>query len=63
MTAATEMGAIVMPPVPAFYHRPASVEEIVHHISARAIDLLDLSISPLANPWQGNDADAEGGHR
>jgi len=63
MTAATEMGAIVMPPVPAFYHRPASVEEIVHHISARAIDLLDLSIPALANPWQGNDADAEGGHR
>jgi 4-hydroxy-3-polyprenylbenzoate decarboxylase len=53
MTAVTEMGAIVMPPVPAFYHRPVSADEIVHHISARAIDLLDLPIPPIADPWQG----------
>lgn len=63
MTAVTEMGAIVMPPVPAFYHRPTSVDEIVDHISARAIDLLDLPIPPLANAWQGDIPDAEKGHR
>jgi 4-hydroxy-3-polyprenylbenzoate decarboxylase len=62
MTAVTEMGAIVMPPVPAFYHRPASVEEIVHHISARAIDLLDLSMPSLAKAWLGDIPDAERGH-
>src|SRR5690606_12127897 len=42
MCAVTEMGAIVMPPVPAFYHRPRTVEEIVDHLAARAIDLLAL---------------------
>lgn len=53
MVAATEMGAIVMPPVPAFYHCPRSVEEIVDHIAARAIDLLALPHAPLAKSWDG----------
>ncbi|OCP37686.1 UbiX family flavin prenyltransferase [Ensifer sp. LC163] len=53
MCAATEMGAIIMPPVPAFYHRPASVEAIIDHLAARAIDLLALPIAPLARAWQG----------
>ena len=53
MLAVTEMGAIVMPPVPAFYHRPGSVEEIVDHLAARAIDLLGLPQSPLAPEWKG----------
>lgn len=52
MTAATEMGAIVMPPVPAFYNRPASVDEIVDHTVARVLDLLDLP-SPTAARWAG----------
>lgn len=51
MGAVTEMGAIVMPPVPAFYHRPQSVEEIIDQIAARAIDLLGLPIPPLARAW------------
>jgi 4-hydroxy-3-polyprenylbenzoate decarboxylase len=53
MTAVTEMGAIVMPPVPAFYHRPQSADDIVHHIAARAIDILDLAVPPIATPWEG----------
>lgn len=53
MVAATEMGAIIMPPVPAFYHSPSSVAEIIDHIAARAIDLLALSQPPLAKSWQG----------
>lgn len=56
MCAVTEMGAIVMPPVPAFYHRPASIEAIIDHLAARAIDLLALPIAPLARAWQGEDA-------
>jgi 4-hydroxy-3-polyprenylbenzoate decarboxylase len=52
MTAATEVGAIVMPPVPAFYLNPASVAEIVDHIARRAIDLLRL-FEPVARPWPG----------
>jgi 4-hydroxy-3-polyprenylbenzoate decarboxylase len=53
MCAVTEIGAIVMPPVPAFYHHPKSVEDIVDHLAARAIDLLALSHAPLSKSWQG----------
>jgi flavin prenyltransferase len=52
MTAATEAGAIVMPPTPAFYLKPENVEAIVDQIARRAIDLLRL-FEPLASPWIG----------
>jgi 4-hydroxy-3-polyprenylbenzoate decarboxylase len=42
MLQAAEAGAIIMPPVPAFYHRPDSLAEVVHHTAARALDLLGL---------------------
>ncbi|GAW51825.1 MULTISPECIES: UbiX family flavin prenyltransferase [unclassified Nocardioides] len=42
MTQATEAGAVIMPPVPAFYTRPTSVEEIVDNTVHRALDLLGL---------------------
>lgn len=42
MQAVTEMGAIVLPPVPAFYLRPTSLAEITAQIAARAVDLLGL---------------------
>jgi 4-hydroxy-3-polyprenylbenzoate decarboxylase len=42
MVTATEMGAIVMPPVPAFYPKPKTVEEIIDHTVGRALDLFDL---------------------
>ena len=50
MTAATEMGAIVMPPVPAFYLRPKTTAEITAQIAARAVDLLRIA-SPQARAW------------
>ncbi|SFC89822.1 polyprenyl P-hydroxybenzoate and phenylacrylic acid decarboxylases [Devosia psychrophila] len=53
MVAATEMGAIVMPPVPAFYARPQSLAELVDHLAARAIDLLGLPGNPPTREWQG----------
>lgn len=56
MTAVTEMGAIIMPPVPAFYHRPVTADDIVHHIAARAIDILDLALPPIAKQWEGKIA-------
>lgn len=55
MCAVTEMGAIVMPPVPAFYHRPQSVAEIVDHLAARAIDIMAFAPAPLAESWTGTD--------
>jgi 4-hydroxy-3-polyprenylbenzoate decarboxylase len=53
MVAVTEMGAIVMPPVPAFYHRPQSVAEIVDHLASRAIDMLGLPGPREAVAWDG----------
>ncbi len=50
MTAATELGAIILPPVPAYYLKPQSVQEITDQIAARAIDLLGLA-PPLARSW------------
>ncbi len=52
MTALAEMGAIIAPPVPAFYHRPATVMDIVDHSVNRVLDLLDLP-DPDASRWQG----------
>lgn len=52
MTTVTEMGAIVCPPVPAFYQKPQTVEDIVQHSLARVLDLLGLE-QTLAAPWMG----------
>jgi 4-hydroxy-3-polyprenylbenzoate decarboxylase len=52
MASVTEMGAIVMPPVPAFYARPKSVDEMVNHTVGRALDLFGIN-SGLAGRWKG----------
>lgn len=52
MTAVTEMGAIVCPPVPAFYLRPQSVDDIVNASVARVLDLLDVPHT-LSTRWAG----------
>ncbi|MDB5919016.1 MAG: Flavin prenyltransferase UbiX [Massilia sp.] len=52
MTAVTEMGGIVFPPLPSFYHRPQSIEEMVDHTVARVIDLFGVEHA-LAPRWAG----------
>ncbi len=52
MTAATEMGAVVFPPVPAFYHRPQTIAEIVDHSCCRTLALLGIE-TPDAPRWRG----------
>ncbi|MGQ0652478.1 MAG: UbiX family flavin prenyltransferase [Betaproteobacteria bacterium] len=52
MTQVTEMGAIVFPPVPAFYARPRSLDDLVAHTVARALDLFGIHSEKLAR-WQG----------
>ncbi|HEU4853247.1 MAG TPA: UbiX family flavin prenyltransferase [Telluria sp.] len=52
MTAVTEMGGIVFPPLPSFYHRPASIDEMVDHTVARVIDLFGID-NAIAPRWQG----------
>jgi 4-hydroxy-3-polyprenylbenzoate decarboxylase len=51
MTAVTEMGGIVFPPLPAFYHRPASIDELVDHTVARVLSLFDIELD--APQWKG----------
>jgi flavin prenyltransferase len=52
MTALAEMGAILAPPMPAFYHQPQSVDEIVDQSVNRVLDLLGLPASD-AQRWDG----------
>lgn len=56
MTAVTEMGGIIFPPLPALYQRPTTVAEIVDHTVGRVLDLLSIEQS-LAPQWQGLKAD------
>ncbi|GGI19728.1 UbiX family flavin prenyltransferase [Oxalicibacterium faecigallinarum] len=52
MTAVTEMGGVIFPPLPAFYHRPASIDEMVDHTIGRVLDLFHLQHT-LTPRWQG----------
>ncbi len=52
MTSVTEMGAIVCPPMPAFYLRPQTVDDVVDFSVARVLDLLNVPHT-LAPRWQG----------
>jgi 4-hydroxy-3-polyprenylbenzoate decarboxylase len=52
MTTVTEMGGIVFPPLPSFYQRPATIEEMVDHTVGRVLDLLDVD-NDLAPAWPG----------
>ena len=47
MTQLAEMGAIIAPPVPAFYSRPASIEALIDHSVGRVLDLFDLDLGVL----------------
>ncbi len=52
MAAVTEMGAVVYPPVPAFYAKPASLAEMVDHTLGRVLDLFDIDAGTVRR-WQG----------
>ncbi len=52
MLAATEMGAIIAPPIPAMYARPQSVQDLVNHSVGRILDLLGID-NDLAHRWHG----------
>ena len=54
MSQVTECGAIVMPPVPAFYAKPESLDDMVNHTVGRCLDLFDLD-NLLVNRWGGMD--------
>jgi 4-hydroxy-3-polyprenylbenzoate decarboxylase len=52
MLALAEMGAVVLPPMPAFYNRPRDLDDIVNHTIARALDRLGLPQTLVAE-WRG----------
>ncbi len=51
MTAVTEMGGIIFPPLPAFYHHPKSLDEMVDHTVARVLELFDIHVP--GPHWEG----------
>lgn len=51
MTAVTEMGGVVFPPLPAFYMQPADINEMIDHTVCRVLGMFDLHVSGKA--WQG----------
>ncbi|MGN6389772.1 MAG: UbiX family flavin prenyltransferase [Burkholderiaceae bacterium] len=57
MTAATEMGAVVYPPLPAFYHRPRTIDEMVDHTVGRVLAMFGIA-RPDAPEWGGLGGDA-----
>jgi len=54
LTQLAEMGAVILPPMPAFYNRPKQIEDLVDHTLARVLDRLQISQS-LVGEWQGTN--------
>jgi len=50
MATASENGAIIMPPIPAFYHKPKTINDIVDQTVGRCLDLFDIDAG-LVNRW------------
>ncbi|KLW88788.1 3-octaprenyl-4-hydroxybenzoate carboxy-lyase partner protein [Enterobacter sp. BIDMC92] len=54
MTQAAELGAVIMPPVPAFYHRPTSLDDVINQTVNRVLDQFDIDLpTDLFTRWQG----------
>ncbi len=52
LTAAAEMGSVLVPPMPAFYNDPQTIDDIINHTVGRILDLFDLD-SGIVKRWQG----------
>ncbi len=60
MVQATEMGAIILPPMPAFYHRPQTINELVDQTVNRVLDVLDIELKEeLFERWKGKSMNGE----
>jgi 4-hydroxy-3-polyprenylbenzoate decarboxylase len=57
LTALAEMGAVVLPPMPAFYNRPKGLDDVVNHTVARVLDRLQLP-QTLVGEWRGTSSRA-----
>jgi len=52
MVKVTEMGAIILPPIPAFYHKPRTIRNLVDHTTGKVLDLFDIK-HELFKRWEG----------
>jgi flavin prenyltransferase len=55
MTHAAELGAVILPPMPAFYHQPATIMDLVHQSIGKALDQVGIE-HDLFRRWSGRDA-------
>jgi 4-hydroxy-3-polyprenylbenzoate decarboxylase len=53
LTQLAEMGGIILPPMPAFYNRPKTVDDIVNHTVGRMLDRIGLPTHGLVKEWRG----------
>lgn len=56
-----EMGGVILPPMPAFYNRPKTVDDIVNHTVGRVLDRIGLPIHGLVKEWRGTRPEAAQG--
>ena len=57
MAKAADLGAVILPPVPAFYHKPRSIEDIIHQSIGKALDFFNIEHN-LFERWHGNGSGA-----
>lgn len=49
----SQMGAVIAPPVPAFYNKPQNIDDIINHSVGRVLDILDIETNQLTHRWKG----------
>jgi len=59
MLALAELGAVILPPMPAFYHRPKTIDDLVNHTVARILDRLEIA-HDLVPEWSGTARGGDG---
>jgi 4-hydroxy-3-polyprenylbenzoate decarboxylase len=58
MAACAEMGAVIVPPVPAFYNHPQTIDDVVNHTVGRVLDLFGID-SGIVRRWEGMKGDGK----